>query len=178
MSKKILSRRDDSQSLFITQYTQCYEHLRHHDRLILQAPSIAIVIDGAILISTFAFVPIWWVREVILVVALALTIGLIILLTKTLYHIRVEKNTLTSMEIEAGQKIVHRTTKPERLNLSHYWYYIPPKHIQRFSAAEIFISLMCFLVLLIIILLVLNGIFLREFPAFDKSSSSIPFLLI
>ena len=147
-----------NESFFETQYTQCYELLRHHDRIILQAPSIAIVVDGAVIVSAFAFIQSWWVREFILASVLALTIGFVNILTKTLYHIRIEKQTLTCMEARVAEAVVQRTTKPE--NVTKYWYYRKPGYLERRSVAKFFIGSMWFIVGLIVLLMILNPLFL------------------
>jgi len=137
------------------QYREVYESLRQHDRFIWHTPAIVVVIDGALIVSTFAWINVWWIREVIIGCSLVLTVILTFALIKHRYFSAIEQHALTSLEGTYAQRYIQRTSTPQ--NDRQYWgEATTPTWIQRRSAVRAFIAGMSFISLLLLIILYLN----------------------
>lgn len=136
------------------QYQQAYESMRQHDRFIWQTPALVVVIDGTLIVSTFALVPIWWVREIVLACALVLTVVLTFALTKHRYFSGIEEEALTALEGHA-EKHIQRWSTPT--GSKGYWGNArQPNWWQKKSAYGFFIVGMCLINALVVALLCLN----------------------
>ena len=98
--------------ILLTQYKECYEYLRQHSRFIWQVPSIAAVISGGLVITTFAYVPreLLWVQEIVLLVAVILNWALLIAVKKHRYFSDSEAATLSRIEDALKTKRIQRPT--------------------------------------------------------------------
>ncbi len=157
------------------QYREAYESLRQHDRFIWQTPAIAAVIDGALIVSTFATVNIWWVREVVLGCALVLTVVLTFAIIKHRYFSRIEQGALNDLEEKQARGRIQRTSVPNIINRKRYWgepYY--PNCIERSSAHEFFIMGMYVIIGLLLLLLFLNWVIVKTPVDAQSRVSSMP----
>lgn len=138
-----------------TQYQEAYESLRQHDRLIWQTPAIAVVVDGGLIVSTFALVSIWWVRELIIGCGLILTAILTYALIKHRHFVVIEQKALAALEERHAEKCIQRVSVPKS-KISYWGDASNPNWLQRQSAHIFFIYGMCFINALLLFLLYLN----------------------
>lgn len=142
-----------------TQYHEVYENLRYHHRQIWQTLSITAVIDGALIVSTFATINVWWVREIILGFSLVLTIILTYSLIKHRYFSYIEQGTLSAIENKYAEFCVQRKTSATKG--VKYWDSKNPSKLQKLSAQVLYNVCMAIIISLIIVLLILNPILLK-----------------
>ncbi|MBF8266395.1 MAG: hypothetical protein HW384_2259 [Dehalococcoidia bacterium] len=140
------------------QYRECYESFRQHDRFIWQTASVGVVINGALLVSTFALVNSWLVREFILAVSLIYTLVLTFALYKHRYFSEIEQQSLTRMEAAYGTPNIQRNSFPG--NNVEYWFSKQPNRLQSKSAHVLFTVGMLGVSVLVLSLLIINP-FLR-----------------
>ena len=119
------------------QYREVYESRRQHDRFIWQTPAIVVVVDGALMVTTFAFVHYWLIREFIIAFALIMTAVLTFALIKHRYFIDLEEDTLQALEDECADKRIQRMTEPTKGKV--YWAKAEtPNWLQKKSAHRVF----------------------------------------
>ena len=145
------------------QYQQCYEYWRQVLRLIWQIPAVAVVVDGALIVSSFALVEHWLIREFILAIGLVLTFALVFAVFKFRYFSTIGQETLIKMETERATKIIQRTSSPA-CNMN-YWYRKEPNLLEKKSADKVFICSMGIAMLLLFALLIINATVLRAWPS-------------
>ena len=150
---------ENNQNSLLAQYRECYEYLRQHDRFIWQAPSITVVINGALLAS-FAYIPenLWWVREIILLIAAITTFSLFIAAKKHRYFSELEQGTLFAIENELQIKHTQRTTFPaDNPNSAQYWYEKTPRDwSERRRAVPLLVKSILIMFVLVVIALIMN----------------------
>jgi len=149
-----------SQDAFIAQYRECYQHLRAHDALVWQTPSIAATINGALIVVAFRYIQDIIVREVLLLLGMVLTTALLYALIKHRYFLFIEQQSLTKIEKELNVKHIQRTTLPYLKN-DEYWFSRQPRWYHSCPAYEV----LKWSVILMLVLLV----FLFAYPFFRIS---------
>jgi len=101
-------------AILIAQYRETYAHYLHNSRFMWQVYSLTIVISGGLIIASFAYVggkELWWVRDIVLLIAGIITTSLLIAVKKYRYFAEVAAATLSRLEDTLGTKRVQRTTE-------------------------------------------------------------------
>ena len=97
--------------ILLAQYKEAYEYLRQHSRFMWQVHSLATVISGGLIVASFAYVDLWWVRDFVLAIASVVTISLFIAMKKHRYFANSEVWTLSHLEDTLRTKRIQRTTR-------------------------------------------------------------------
>lgn len=117
----------------LAQYEQAFSYLREHDKLLWQTPSVAAAINGGILFATFRIVDRTIVQGSLLLIAILLTSSLTIALIKHRYFMKVEAQTIQSIEEYFEAPSIQRGTYPDEDR--DYWFSKEPEGFARLSAS-------------------------------------------
>ena len=111
-----MSKRNEIKpDVLLAQYREAYEYLRQHSRFMWQVHSLAVAISAGLIIAAFkaTSLELWWVRDLVLAIALAVTVSLLWAMKKHRYFADSEAWTLSRLEDALGTKRVQRTTQIE-----------------------------------------------------------------
>jgi len=138
------------------QYTECYNHLRHHDRLIWMLPSVAYAINAGVLYAAFQLpfnnIVYILIREILILIGALLTFALLVAMIKHRYFSEIEQGTLSQIENAANLNRIQRTTFPDQN--ANYWYTKTPQGcLECCSAHKTLIKIMYLLLFILIALL-------------------------
>ena len=137
----------DKQTAMLTQYTQCYEHLREHGKHLWYIPFGTATSAGILVGAAFYYIPrnLWLVREVILLIAMTLCFAFIVRMIKHRYFCVIWAKILSSIENSARVKHIQLFTNPRRG--IKYWHSERPKRfLEDWSAHDA--GIMCMRIVL------------------------------
>jgi len=144
--------REIKPDILMAQYREAYEYLRQHSRFMWQVHSLAVVISGGLIVASFAYlkeVDLWWVRDLVLLIAGTVTLSLLLAMKKHRYFSDSEAHTLSRLEDALKTKRVQRTTLIEwdalkednsKPKTEDYWNELKPEDrgskLERFYAKQ------------------------------------------
>lgn len=143
------------------QYRECYEYWRQVLRFIWQVPAVAVVVDGALVVSTFALLTDWLVREFVLAIAVVLTAVLIFALFKFRHFSTIGQETLTEIEKLHAVKVIQRTSGAKNHS---YWFKKEASGFSKMSSDRVLIVGMFVILALLIALMAVNATMLNTCP--------------
>jgi hypothetical protein len=116
-----------------TQYREASERQRQNDRFIWQIPTIVVTVDGALLVTTFALLDLWILRELLLLISLVITVILTFDVYKNRYFYEISGDTLTEIEKIHAEKHIQRFSNPRKMEKG-YWIENKGNWLQKKSA--------------------------------------------
>lgn len=151
-----------TQTAMLTQYTQCYEHLREHGRHMWYIPFGTASVIGILVAATFYYIPhsLWPVREAILVIGMALHVSFLIRLIKHRYFARIWARSLIEIEKALQVKHIQLFTNPEKG--LEYWYSEQPERLLESQPAHDSAVLCMWVILIVIVILACATPFLGD----------------
>jgi hypothetical protein len=119
------------EAMMVTQYKQCYEHLREHGKHMWYIPFGTGSLMVALIVAAFHYAPAspWFVSPIILAVGIALHLCSLQRIIKHRYFCTIWANTLSSIEDEFQVKHIQLFTEPE--DNADYWNKPQPSQRRR-----------------------------------------------
>ena len=103
-------KKRDPIDIWLVQYQQCYEHMRHHNNVIWKIPSFIIVINGAIVVGSFKLVEIGLIRAYLLWISTFVSFALFVAIVKHHFYYEIELETLDLIEDQMETKRIKKKT--------------------------------------------------------------------